>query len=170
MTSTRSKEVSRKLSPVIAGAAIAALAACFSQDPAPPRGLVDLHDTDVIGAWRNVATGEVLRFEADGQFTTANLPYQMYEHYFPEDLPRDFDPAQDKLPASGEWLLGRALGNPEGPRNTITLRVHTLAGSANRTSFDLRAEVHNGVVFIAYYIGDPDLGNRIRVRLLWSDG
>lgn len=145
---------------VLVGAVVVVASACIGPHRVTSRPSADLDESDVVGEWRNLENGAMLDFEGDGDFTATNLPYQMFDE-FPEDLPPGFDPAADKLPASGEWLLRRPIGSDNGPRNRITLRIALLSGRENRGSFNLRAEQQGSAVVIAYYVGDPDLQNRI---------
>jgi hypothetical protein len=140
---------------------ISTLGACTFYHPQPAGEPVSLVESDVVGTWQRQQTGEVMTFAPDGSFVATNLPYQLFTGFFEDSLPPGFNPDQDKLPASGEWLLGPAGQSDDEPKYLLILLPDTIAGLANRDSFELRPEIVSNTLVISFYIGDPDLRNRI---------
>jgi len=95
-------------------------------------------------------------------FTATNLPYQKFQGFTNPLLPSGFDPGRDKLPASGEWEVSRPIGASAGPRTILDLIVRMLAGASVGVALQMRAErVGSGPITLSFYIGDPDLSNKV---------
>ncbi|MBQ0897862.1 hypothetical protein KBX37_33280 [Micromonospora sp. U56] len=120
-------------------------------------------ESELVGTWIEERDDSVLVFKSDHLFTATNLPHHMFDA-FPEDLPPGFQPGRDKLPAEGRWFLG----NP-GRIHDIGIDIDVLAASANGGRYILRWERSDGGLTVNYYVGDPDLENRITYRKCQKD-
>lgn len=137
------------------------LSACAFYHPEPPGESVSVVESDIVGTWQHQETREVITFAPDKSFVATNLPYQLFTGFFEDSLPLGFNPDQDKLPASGEWLLGPVGQSEDEPKYLLILLPDTIAERANSDSFELRPELEDNTLVISFYIGDPDLRNRI---------
>jgi hypothetical protein len=147
-----------KRSLVVAAALL--MVGCIPERPLPPGEPVDLTPNDLVGAWHDTEADGMLVFESDGTFTATNLPPEMF-WAFPEQLPPGFNATRHTLPATGEWEIIAPITNPDGLKNSITFRIHFLAGREIRSSRTLFARRLDGNVILNYYVGDPDLNVRI---------
>lgn len=139
---------------------VVVLSGCVLLQPVPEGEPVDLTMSDVVGVWCKVLSDDTIVFHADGTFEATNLPYQMLARF--DLLPPDFDPEQDRLPAHGRWELGPLGQTADVRKNRVTVAPEVVAGRPDSGAYQLRAEKVGGVLTLSYYLGDPDLGNRIR--------
>jgi len=120
---------------------------------------VDMKEADLVGDWTSTDS-RTFTFDAGGRFVATGLPHQKLER-FTGVLPPGFDPARDKLDGSGEWKLEAPRDDPRTPRNHVDLFLRQLSGRQVAVGMDLRVERRDGKVVLAYYLSDPDQGNRI---------
>lgn len=142
---------------------VAVLAGCDPGAPSTLDNRADLTESELVGTWQNTAHNAVLVFEEDGRFAATVLPHQVFEG-IPGVLPDGFDPERDTLDGSGQWSLGASREDRDGPRNLVTLHLRRLAGRTLAGSVELRAEKEGSSPVLAFYLGDPDLGNRYVYR------
>ncbi|WP_200212460.1 hypothetical protein [Micromonospora coerulea] len=149
---------------LVAAVALVVAAGCFGAGPdsSSRQTDIDLKAADVVGVWQNDKDGSVLQFDENGSFAATNLPYQKFIEF--GVLPDGFDGKRDKLPGSGRWSTDTALGYPEGPQSVVNLRVRVLAGRSTAGSIPVEAEGRDGETVLVFYVGDPDLNNRILYR------
>jgi hypothetical protein len=138
-----------------------ALIGCVVPDNGPPGPdtRLDLKPADLIGAWKDSRRGGVLIFTETG-FTGDDLGYMFIP--FPDDLPPGFDQKRDRAAGAGRWQLGPALADPHGPNDYVRLNFETIAGNRVFASINkLEAQRRGSAIVLVYYIGDPDLNDRI---------
>ncbi|GIM91116.1 lipoprotein [Paractinoplanes toevensis] len=124
------------------------------QPPAP-----DLERADLIGAWKDSERGGVLTFTAE-RFAGDDLGFMFVP--FPDDLPAGFDQKRDRAAGLGEWELGPSLADPDGPDDYVRLNFLMIAGREVRASINkLEAQTRGSSVVLVFYVGDPDLNDRI---------
>lgn len=140
--------------------AVLVLAGCSSLDSLVKDDRVDLSQAEVLGSWREAATGGIVSFADDGSFTATDLPHQMFDD-FSGVLPAGYQAGRDKLPGSGRWELQAPSVDPGGPKNHLYLHVRRLSDHEVATGGDLRAENGENGVVLAFYIGDPDANQKI---------
>jgi hypothetical protein len=121
---------------------------------------VDMKEADLVGTWQRDEPGGALTFEPDGDFLATGLPYELFRN-FTGVLPPGFDPERDSLDGTGSWTLKAPRTDRSGPRNHVYLDVATLSGRPVATGADLRVERQGSAIVLTFYIGDPDLNNRI---------
>jgi hypothetical protein len=68
---------------------------------------------------------------------------------------------EDVITASGTWSLDASIGDLNGPRNQLTLHTREVMGRPDSGSVALRAQMQGSDVVVSFYIGDPDLNDRV---------
>jgi hypothetical protein len=140
-------------------AAAAILVGCaVGGAPRSPSEPMEITEANVVGTWQD-DHGATLVFEQGGNFRGSNLPHQELEGF--SAMPSPFDPATDRLPASGWWSLSPSIGAPSGPPMEVVLHVRQVAGRRAAVALRMRAERQNSDAVLTFYIGDPDLKDRI---------
>lgn len=148
---------------LLAVAAVVGLAGCslLNRPPSSPPvdDRVNLTPVTATGIWQSPRGGTITVSE-NGRFAAVGLPYQVFAVY-PGVLPSNFDKDHDVITASGTWSLDAPIGDLNGPRNQLTLHTREVMGRPDSGSVALRAEMQGSDVVMSFYIGDPDLNNRI---------
>jgi len=164
LTSAWSARAARVVRPglavrLLAFVCLAALTGCAPFNSPPGQRPPDLKRADVIGAWKDSRRGGVLVFTA-GRFVGDDLGFMFTP--FPDDLPPGFDQKRDRAAGLGEWQLGPALADPDGPDDYVRLNFQMIAGREVRASINkLEAQTRGSSVVLVFYIGDPDLNDEI---------
>ncbi|MBQ1049726.1 hypothetical protein KBX50_14790 [Micromonospora sp. C51] len=138
--------------------AVVMLGGCFVGGAPARDNRADLTAGDLVGAWQDDA-GDGLVFREAGEFSATNLPYEEFED-FQSALPRNFDPVGDKLDAVGVWDTATSREDPDGPTNRVKLHVKELGGRQVSVGAEMYAETRDGIITLAFYVGDPDLRDR----------
>lgn len=138
-------------------------AGCFvGTGSAHPRVLADLTESDVVGSWQEARGGAVITFTAEGLFEASDLPEEkLFDTE--ENYPPGFDPKRDRLPGSGDWHLNTGMGPADGPRFDVLLAVREMPGqpAGQAGGISLEAEREGDAVVLVFYLGDPDVNNRV---------
>ena len=97
--------------------AVLVLAGCSSLDSLVEDDRVDLSQAEVLGRWRQAASGGVVSFADDGSFTATDLPHQMFDD-FSDVLPAGYQAGRDKLPGLRSLGVAGSLGRPGRPEES----------------------------------------------------